>query len=1385
MGRIATLSFTLLGFLTTACGTDPAPKTPVDTGDPPVVSDDTSSPPPDDSSAPPDDDTGEAEDLCRNLVILPPAVLLDSSASTRTSTSVTLLNDCAEEAAPLEISALILADESGSFSIEEEAPYVLESGIAVSVELAFEPLDGETRTAFAIVISNDPDNPNASISMVGRPPADVDGDGFIGELGGGDDCDDSDPLVYPGGEDTWYDGVDGDCAGNNDFDADADGHMPIEWGGGDCDDTDAAVYPGATDLWYDGTDSDCGGEDDYDFDGDGYQSSDYGGTDCDDDDPELHPGMEEIFYDGIDTDCDGLSDYDADVDGHDAPEYGGDDCDDDNSDICPSCIEIIDDIDNDCDLIVDEETDGFDDDGDGYSEADGDCDDTNPGVNPGAIEVCSDGLDNNCDGFEDEEGALDCSDWYIDGDGDGYGGGDPRCLCASDEEYNSPYGTDCDDASSVIGPDAADAWYDGVDTDCDGWSDYDADRDGHDGIDYGGADCDDSTDTVHPDVEETYYDGLDSNCDGWSDFDADHDGHDGLDYGGSDCDDLNPDRSPTTPEVRDLLDQDCDEWVDEDFVVEGDVIVSEIMVTPLYTSDWDGEYFELFNTTDFPIDLLNWSIVDADDVGFTVTDSLVIEAGDYVVMGVNDNPDDNGGVAVDYVYDHSIFNFSHEADVARLSLDDRMISAVGYSRAWGVEVGASIGVDPDFADDATLTLSSVWCSQRSTMASSDYGTPGEINDSCLETDWDGDGFTELDGDCDDWNLDIHPMAEEACDGFDNDCDGDIDEGAAIGAAYWYYDGDGDGFGDPYTSFFLCEPLEGFVGDSSDCDDMDASRNPLQVEVWYDGVDTDCDGWSDFDADFDEYDSSAHEGSDCDDSDASVNPGMIDDWYDGVDADCGGEDDYDSDGDGYRSDSHDGSDCNDEDPYVNPATPEAWNGIDDNCVGGIDDFMVMGFSTMVIAADSAIHLGYESGISTGDFNDDGTPDLAIGADQGGYYAEGMVWLLDGSEPWGLVGTPMATSYSRISGSAAGNYLGAMGPKQVDLIAGSAADLVVAGTDALDGHAMCLFDGAMLDGPQNCTDAYATWVGADDDYPHVVSHLDYNGDGVAGLFYADSWSSASDTGKVYAFSGAEITPGEYDLLTDNDWRIDGRHAYDYVGSQLSGADINADGYDDLFIGAYGDDHPHPKTGSVFVFLGGAESTTPVRTAQFDKDAHIYGSETNAMVGRYSPSAVSDVNGDGSNDFIVSSPGSESVHVFFDAGLLVGGGYDTDSADVSVYGTEESDWFGMGMAVSDLDGDGFSDLTIGAPDESSPGSGAADSEGHVYIFFGAEIETSTMTADDAGAHFRGRANQDNFGALIRSGFDMNLDGRDDLAISAPGNTLTTTNAGQVHLLLMPPGR
>lgn len=85
---------------------------------------------------------------------------------------------------------------------------------------------------------------------------DTDGDGFPE----GEDCDDGDALVYPGAPDAWYDGVDSDCMGNDDFDADADGYAGD--GGPDCADTEARVHPGAVEMRCDGFDNDCAGDGD-------------------------------------------------------------------------------------------------------------------------------------------------------------------------------------------------------------------------------------------------------------------------------------------------------------------------------------------------------------------------------------------------------------------------------------------------------------------------------------------------------------------------------------------------------------------------------------------------------------------------------------------------------------------------------------------------------------------------------------------------------------------------------------------------------------------------------------------------------------------------------------------------------------------------------------------------------------------------------------------------------------------------------------------------------------------------------------------------------------------------------------------------------------------
>ena len=182
------------------------------------------------------------------------------------------------------------------------------------------------------------------------------------------------------------------------------------------------------------------------------------------------------------TDDTGSDVVDADGDGFDSTE----DCDDDNADVNPDALELCDEIDNNCDGTIDEETAEdagiwyADTDGDtfgdpdsslnaceapeGYVDNDSDCADDDADINPDAAEIC-DSLDNDCDTEVDEE-ATDMSTWYTDGDGDGFGDDASSTDACDQPSGTAAAGGDCDDANANINPGAAEIC-DGLDNDCD------------------------------------------------------------------------------------------------------------------------------------------------------------------------------------------------------------------------------------------------------------------------------------------------------------------------------------------------------------------------------------------------------------------------------------------------------------------------------------------------------------------------------------------------------------------------------------------------------------------------------------------------------------------------------------------------------------------------------------------------------------------------------------------------------------------------------------------------------------------------------------------------------------------------------------------------------
>jgi hypothetical protein len=344
---------------------------------------------------------------------------------------------------------------------------------------------------------------------------------------------------------------------------------------------------------------------------------------------------------------------------------------------------------------------------------------------------------------------------------------------------------------------------------------------------------------------------------------------------------------------------------------------------------------------------------------------------------------------------------------------------------------------------------------------------------------------------------------------------------------------------------------------------------------------------------------------------------------------------------------------------------------------------------------------------------------------------------------------------------------------------------------------------------------------DQFGTAMTMVDFNGDGYLDL--AISASAADDaglsSGKVYLYYGGPSA----DTIADK--RLIGVASSFFGKAMASAGDFNSDGYDDFLVGAPFYDLPATSAGAAFLFYGGPSADSI--------PDHIFTGEAGGDYFGYSVAGIGDFNNDGNEDIAVgafradwgSFTGAGKVYVYY------GGPSPNFVADRLLVGSADGERFGCAISGGELNGDGLSDIAVGAysyddgllnrgriylhyggtsPDTlydlsiTGPAEGnkfgwslttarinddsffdlimgtdgfAVDTfaTGQVYSFFGGP----TIDAVADAAFSLNRQGHDYLGYSVASGVDITGDGRHDIITGAPGRNDAAVDGGGVTLL------
>lgn len=385
-----------------------------------------------------------------------------------------------------------------------------------------------------------------------------------------------------------------------------------------------------------------------------------------------------------------------------------------------------------------------------------DCDDTDATIYNGAPEIC-DGVDEDCDSVIDDN-PTDGTPYYADTDSDLYGDVSSSIAACSLPTGYSADNTDCDDTNATVYPGAPEIC-DALDNDCDTVADDGA------GI------------TWYPDGDLDGYGGAGTTLfqcptpTGYADLDGD-------------CDDANAAINPGAAELDNTIDEDCDDFVDEDFVLEGDLVITEIMRQPRFGGSVtvnNGMWFEILNVSARDVVLDNLfvrrSTAVVDDFNVDPLSAVVLPAGDYAVFCATNDYEGLTATdlshplicdyfwkdelqASDYVgtYQDNTFNLQRDTDTLALYVDGdqttgRVIDSITWTfdatnGYWPRDARFSTSLDPLHLDGVSNDSEAYWCSTCVTATGTlpnnnnyrwyntagtyndDHGTPGALNYDC-------------------------------------------------------------------------------------------------------------------------------------------------------------------------------------------------------------------------------------------------------------------------------------------------------------------------------------------------------------------------------------------------------------------------------------------------------------------------------------------------------------------------------------------------------------------------------------------------------------------------------------------------------------------------------